>query len=62
MSENKKRKYYAPKPRLRDNLDQATLDKLYGLKRRLKRDRIKKSNNKGDQYVRRQKGQRATNS
>lgn len=60
-----KKKNYKPRSgyKLRDTLDQDTLNKLYGLKRRLNRDTIKKSNNKGDQYVRRQKtGERASNS
>lgn len=35
--------------RLRDSLDQETLNKLYGLKCRLERGNISKSNNKGDQ-------------
>lgn len=49
--ENKKKKF---KPqsgyRLREAIDQDTLDQLYALKRRLKRDIVEKSNNKGDQY------------
>jgi hypothetical protein len=52
MDRKPKRQFKYPKPRLRDSLDQATLDKLYGLKRRLERGNISKSINKGDQsYV-----------
>lgn len=49
---DKKRKYRKPQSgyKLREAIDQETLDKLYGLKRRLKRAKISKSNNKGDQY------------
>lgn len=39
--------------KLRDSLDQETLNKLYGLKRRLSRAKLNKSINKGDQYVKR---------
>lgn len=48
----KKRKYRKPQSgyKLRDVMDQKTLDKLYAYKRRLKRDKLEKSNNKGDQY------------
>ena len=35
--------------KLIDSLDQETLNKLYGLKRRLERGNIKRSFNKGDQ-------------
>lgn len=55
-----KKKHYRKNPpsgyKLRDALDQPTLDKLYGLKRRLSRGKLGKSNNKGDQsYVKGQK-------
>lgn len=47
---NKRRKNRNRKPltgyKLRDALDQPTLDKLYGLKRRLERGKIKELNNK----------------
>lgn len=52
-----KRKYRKPSSgyRLRDVIDQETLDKMYGLKRRLNRAKLNKSINKGDQsYVKRQ--------
>lgn len=44
--------------RLREQLDQATLDKLYGLKRRLKRGKLNKSNKslKETSYVKRYPG------
>lgn len=48
--------------KLRDSLDQETLNKLYGLKRRLNRGNIKGQGNlkKGDQYVKRPSERRTT--